>query len=409
MTRFNPRTLFAASEPGAWYDTSDLGTLFQDSAGTVPVTAVEQPVGRILDKSGRGNHATQATTTKRPVLSRRVNVFTESEFRNGLADAPTGGGLISASALSGYSGAIAFGHDGVTGSYAYKSATPLNGFSAILSVVVKMTDGGVPVVNSSGSGDDFMLVVNGGAVIGSVASMGEGFYRIISQPTVINASNIGVVKYHTNSSRTFKVTAYDLRRATDAHLPYQRVNTSTDYDADPAKFPAYLSFDGVDDALQTGNIDFTSTDKMTVWAGVTKLSDAAFAAIVSTGIISAVPGFYLGNSIGGQNFVSRGRGSVLGATTTASGYAAPNTSILTGIFDISGSKSNLRVNGALTTNSSSLGTGNFSNSPMYIGASDGTSSYFKGRLYSLIVRGAQSSLSQIEATELYTKQKMRLP
>ena len=70
--------LFSASEPGAWYDPSDMSTLFQDSAGTTPVTAVEQPVGRILDKSGRGNHATQATTTKRPVLSRRVNQMPSS-------------------------------------------------------------------------------------------------------------------------------------------------------------------------------------------------------------------------------------------------------------------------------------------------------------------------------------------
>ncbi len=36
---------------GAWYDPSDLTTLFQDSAGTTPVTAVEQPVGLMLDKS----------------------------------------------------------------------------------------------------------------------------------------------------------------------------------------------------------------------------------------------------------------------------------------------------------------------------------------------------------------------
>jgi hypothetical protein len=42
--------------------------MFQDSAGTTPVTAVGQPVGRILDKSGNNNHATQATTASRPVL-----------------------------------------------------------------------------------------------------------------------------------------------------------------------------------------------------------------------------------------------------------------------------------------------------------------------------------------------------
>ncbi len=48
---FSPAILFAASEPGVWYDPSDLTTLFQDAAGTTPVTAVEQPVGLVLDKS----------------------------------------------------------------------------------------------------------------------------------------------------------------------------------------------------------------------------------------------------------------------------------------------------------------------------------------------------------------------
>lgn len=57
---------FINSEPGVWYDPSDITTLFQDSAGTTPVTAVGQPVGRILDKSGRGNHATQSVLNSRP-------------------------------------------------------------------------------------------------------------------------------------------------------------------------------------------------------------------------------------------------------------------------------------------------------------------------------------------------------
>ena len=42
--------LFAAGEQGAWFDPSDFSTMFQDSAGTTPVTAVEQPVGLMLDK-----------------------------------------------------------------------------------------------------------------------------------------------------------------------------------------------------------------------------------------------------------------------------------------------------------------------------------------------------------------------
>lgn len=48
---FDPASLFAQGEQGVWYGPSDLSTLFQDSAGTTPVTAVEQPVGLMLDKS----------------------------------------------------------------------------------------------------------------------------------------------------------------------------------------------------------------------------------------------------------------------------------------------------------------------------------------------------------------------
>ena len=65
---YNPATLFSAGQQGSWYDPSDFASMFQDSAGTVPVTATTQPVGRIDDKSGRGNHATQATAAARPVL-----------------------------------------------------------------------------------------------------------------------------------------------------------------------------------------------------------------------------------------------------------------------------------------------------------------------------------------------------
>ena len=43
--------LFSKDEQGGWYDPSDRATMFQDAAGTTPVTAVEQPVGLVLDKS----------------------------------------------------------------------------------------------------------------------------------------------------------------------------------------------------------------------------------------------------------------------------------------------------------------------------------------------------------------------
>ena len=54
---FSPGELFANGEQGAWYDPSDFATLYQDSAGTTPVTALGQPVGLMIDKAnwdGRG-------------------------------------------------------------------------------------------------------------------------------------------------------------------------------------------------------------------------------------------------------------------------------------------------------------------------------------------------------------------
>lgn len=43
--------LFANGEQGFFYDPNDLSTMYQDAAGTVPVTSAGRPVGLILDKS----------------------------------------------------------------------------------------------------------------------------------------------------------------------------------------------------------------------------------------------------------------------------------------------------------------------------------------------------------------------
>lgn len=64
---WTPLELFAASEDGFWLDPSDLSTVWQDTAGTVPAV-VGDPVGRIDDKSGNGNNAIQGTPANRPIL-----------------------------------------------------------------------------------------------------------------------------------------------------------------------------------------------------------------------------------------------------------------------------------------------------------------------------------------------------
>lgn len=64
---FSPQYLFAGGVAGAWYDPSDISTLFQDASGTTPVTADGDPVGLMLDKSGNNRHASQSTPGSRPI------------------------------------------------------------------------------------------------------------------------------------------------------------------------------------------------------------------------------------------------------------------------------------------------------------------------------------------------------
>ena len=62
LSGWTPTKLFAGGTAGGWWDAGDLSTLFQDTAGTTPVTALAQPVRRISDKSGNGKHITFSGT-----------------------------------------------------------------------------------------------------------------------------------------------------------------------------------------------------------------------------------------------------------------------------------------------------------------------------------------------------------
>ncbi|MGB4898627.1 MAG: hypothetical protein WBP57_09390, partial [Ignavibacteria bacterium] len=74
--------LFANGDQGFFYDPSDMGTMFQDAAGTIPVTAAGQPIRLIRDKSGLNNHASQTTSSRRPIFEQKpilgANFVTDS-------------------------------------------------------------------------------------------------------------------------------------------------------------------------------------------------------------------------------------------------------------------------------------------------------------------------------------------
>jgi len=62
---FSPNALFASGEAGDWFDPSDLSRMWQDTAGTTPVTADGQTVARIDGQRGVVS-LRQSDAAKRP-------------------------------------------------------------------------------------------------------------------------------------------------------------------------------------------------------------------------------------------------------------------------------------------------------------------------------------------------------
>jgi hypothetical protein len=147
------------------------------------------------------------------------------------------------------------------------------------------------------------------------------------------------------------------------------------------------------------------TDKMTVFAGVRKLSDATLGMIseFSANVGTNNGTFYMvGPSSNGTSTYSFASKGTVASVPFASGYAAPISNVITGSGDIAGDNAVLRVNGSqVAQNPGDQGTGTFGNHPLFIGARAGTSLFFSGHLYSLIVRGAQSNTGQISSTETW--------
>lgn len=535
---FTPAQLFASGEQGAWYDPSDLTTLFQDSAGTTPVTAVEQPVGLMLDKSNGlvlgpelvtngdfsqgatgwvfanggglansrcectnatnflstsssiltagkwysaefdyfmtagsslriatkstvgpdnaaivavspalatnavtrlrikfystggyfivqaanatftgwvdnisvrelpGNHALQNTSANRPVLSARVNLLTKTEdfsdaawTKAGSSTAPT------ASTLN-------FPNLNEAISQTATMAATV-GTSATFSVEL------------SGSGTIYIAAYRFGS-----ASYEETKTKITltSTPTrysvshtMTNAGQTGFGGYISRSTdgtaTTVTASKADLRHTnTGANLPaYQRVNTSTDYDT--TGFPLYLKCNGTNSSMQTNSINFSATDKMTVLAGVRKLSDpgttGTLAELSTNGPVNAGTFTLNAPQTTGTNFAVNVNGTTNNGRTY-SPYPAPVTVVLAYSLSTAAANSTeavaARINATAVTGSNAIqgvSAGNFGNYPLFLFASNASSLFFNGQFYGAIIRGAQTGETQLKLTEKYLNDKTK--
>lgn len=234
------KSLFAAGQQGFWLPFTDFASLSQDSAGTLPYTALEQPVGRVLDRSGRGNHASQPTSTARGVVSARVNLLVNSELISAAPWSTASSGAIVAGTD------VAFSAVGQYVSQGVSTAAPVG--SAFLGMAVLS---GVGKVNLN-----IVRLFGGGSYEGVLS----GDITLTTTPTayylpytIQNSGQIGVTLavFSNSAAPVASATVHktSLVPSTKASLPYQRVNTPTDYDA--VGFPKSLSVQ-VDDFYTCG-------------------------------------------------------------------------------------------------------------------------------------------------------------
>ena len=390
-----------------------------------------------------GNHAfnPSGNSANFPVLSARYNLLTKTEeFSDNAAWVKTNLDISANTAATtdplGGNTSDKLISTGANGS-AYQVTTPSVAFGNN-ALIVNLTDGTLGsllagsftsvTTTDAGNGWWRIAAVKLGYTFSVYAKKGEWEYisiqmydnsagqsRVYVYPAKFSAS-IGAG----DGTSGIYIWGADLRVANDAlnQPAYQRVNTATDYDT--VGFKPYLRFNGVNQWMQTNSINFTATDKVFVSAGVRKLSDytTQINAMVMLELGPQVDlnngSFALVGSIGDNtgtkyNFDSKGTTTFVSANTTSASYAAPITSIVSGVSDLGGSPNDyakLRINGSqISENTTNQGNGPFGTYPLYIGARAGTSFWSNIRFYGAVIAGKQASAAEITNTETFINQK----
>jgi hypothetical protein len=393
-------------------------------------------VARINDKSGRGNHATQATLAARPIYAvvprtGRRNLLTYSEqFDNAAWFNAAGTVNVTANTIAAPDGTLTADKlvpaAATTFQVKRQTLTFVTGQHA-LSVYAKEADAGVHLEllfgNSPSGGAVFNL--SSGAVLvssnctTSVSAADANGWRRFEVRWTVSGAGAGLVDVRVtesssrdqqmagNASKGIYVWGAQFETGSTA-TAYQRVVSQHDVSEASVEALHYLSFDGTDDSLATSAIDFTATDAVAVHAGLRKVSDAARGTIaeLTASVAANNGGFHLtAPNAASDTFAFESKGTAL-TDAVATGIAAPATRILSGVADISADSNILRVNGVQAdSDAGDQGTGNYANAILYVGRRGGASLPFNGHLYGLIVRGAASSTAQISSTETWLNRK----
>lgn len=475
--------LFSAGDQGVFLDANDWGTsgtggtgvVFQDLAGT-PVTAMEQPVQLILDKSQglklgselvtNGGFTTDLagwTSSSTPPATSTWAAGGLALYTDGSAYAgewqgvttvvgkwyktqivvTTGGvSLQFRVGTSGGAGDVVASTNFMTaaGTYTFyflavgttsyvqvRSGT--NGTSVIRSISTKNIAGNHAYVPSSANRPiitaRYNLLTQTAALSTQSVTVGAGSYTLYftgSGSVALSGAATGTKTAGSNvitctaGTLTLTVTGSVLTadlRPTDQTVtlpPYQWVTTGGAGGYDTAGFPPLIKGNGSNQYL-TGNLDLSSTNKVSLWTGVRKTSDAAAAMLFETSANSTANNGAISLSApatnAATNYVSYSKGTT-GTSATATPFAAPLTNVVTVLDDISAPSNKIRINGVdKASDLTSQGTGNYGNYAYYILSRAGSSLFSSGGFNCIILVGKAASAAEGSAAEAYCNQKVR--
>ena len=385
-----------------------------------------------------GNHATQSTSGSRPTYgivpaTGRRNLLTYSEQFDNAAWAKSNLNVAADvfTAPDGTLTADRFTATATTSNHRVTSTTITlaSGQNCVQSVYIKAGTHSFVQIHDGTSTSYFANFNVSTGVVGTatgctavMTNVGSGWYRC-SIAMALNAANpimcIGLVTSNTaarneswaaNGTETIQVWGAQLEVNTTA-TAYQRVVTAFEVTEANVASLSYLGFDGVDDSMVTPTIT-PGTDKVQVFAGVRKLSDATTGMVIeaSTALSSNLGAFFLAAPNGAASnysFVSKGSIPTFGSDGLANGFAAPTTNVVTGLGDISGNSVIIRVNATQRAIATTVqGTGNYLAYPLYLGRRGGTTLPFNGQMYGLITRfGANLTTTAISRTESWLNNK----
>jgi len=370
--RFSPASLFAASEPGVWFDPSDMSTMFQDAAGTTPVTAAGQPVALLLDKSQglvRGPELRQSGV----IVNYGVPPSPASY------DPLTGGGSLSRTDSANMSG-VAF-TTGVSAEKFYE----------------------VDFENTSAPGIVLSLRTSG--IFQVLYNWASGQRRTVRVRSV--SADLQILADTNGSTATF--TLHSIRELPGNHATQVTPASRPAYQIDGTGRP-YLFFDGLDDGMVTPTIT-PGVGRIQLFGGMRKLTDASVGAPVEYSVnSSSTPntfGMITSNPLTAQNISFRSTGTGSNRSATIPTPAVPTSLTVIGIGDIPNSICQIWRNGVLgAENLLAQGGTVYDPHVLFIGRRAGASLPFNGQIYSLITRfGPTLSPEQITATETWVNGK----